>query len=84
MKTRQSRRLSGILWLTCNYYDPNPGSRWGFVISGDGMSTTSADELTELDEALRHLSLVPDDERGPAWRAYCDAILERRRKMENL
>ena len=47
------------------------------------MSTTSADELTDLDEALRHLSLVPDDERGAAWRAYCDARLERRRKMEN-
>lgn len=69
--------------LDCNYHDPNPGSRWGFVISGDGMSITSADAITEMDEALRHLSLVPDEERGAAWRAYCDAILERRRKMES-
>lgn len=46
------------------------------------MSIPSVDEITDLDEALRHLSLVPDDERGPAWHAYADAILERRR-LEN-
>ena len=45
------------------------------------MSITSADEITDLDEALRHLSLVPENERGDAWHAYADAILERR-KME--
>ena len=46
------------------------------------MSITSADEITDLDEALRHLSLVPENERGDAWHAYADAILERR-KLEN-
>jgi len=47
------------------------------------MSMTSSDEVTDLDEALRHLSLVPESERGPAWRAYSDAILERRRLDED-
>ena len=46
-------------------------------MSGDAISIIS--EVTDLDEALRHLSLVPESERGPAWRAYSDAILERRR-----
>lgn len=36
------------------------------------------DNMEQVDEALRHLSLVPPDERGPAWHAYLDAILERR------
>lgn len=36
------------------------------------------EEIAELDEALRHLSLVPQSERGEAWHAYMDAILERR------
>lgn len=46
------------------------------------MSITSHDEINDLDESLRYLSLVPVDERGAAWRAYCDALLEQRRKME--
>ena len=46
------------------------------------MSIASHDEITDLDESLRHLSLVPVEERGAAWRAYCDSILERRRKLE--
>lgn len=40
--------------------------------------------IEEIDEALRHLSLVPVDERGNAWHAYMDAILEQRNRMENL
>lgn len=43
------------------------------------MSIPSVDEITDLDESLRHLSLVPVEERGPAWYAYADAILERRK-----
>lgn len=35
---------------------------------------------SDIDEALLHLSLVPPDERGPAWHAYLDALLEARRE----
>jgi hypothetical protein len=34
----------------------------------------------EIDEALRYLSLVPTDQRGSAWHAYLDALLEQRGK----
>ena len=34
--------------------------------------------VSDVDEALRHLSLVPPAERGEAWHAYLDAILEKR------
>lgn len=48
------------------------------------MSVAIADTATipEIDEALRHLSLVPDRDRGTAWHAYSDALLERRRNLE--
>jgi len=36
------------------------------------------DPIEDVDEALRHLSLVPTDQRGEAWHAYLDAILEQR------
>ncbi len=36
------------------------------------------DPVEDVDEALRHLSLVPTNERGPAWHAYLDAVLEQR------
>jgi len=36
------------------------------------------DQTEDVDEALRHLSLVPTDQRGEAWHAYLDAILEQR------
>ena len=35
-----------------------------------------------VDEALRHLSLVPQAERGEAWHAYLDAILEKRTQAQ--
>lgn len=38
--------------------------------------------LDDVDEALRHLSLVPENERGPAWHAYADALLEQRNRTE--
>lgn len=34
--------------------------------------------LTEVDEALRHLTAIPEDERGPAWHAYRDRLLDQR------
>ena len=47
------------------------------------MSAALADaDLSDLDEALRHLSLVPISERGPAWYAYSDALLEARANLE--
>ena len=46
------------------------------------VSTADAD-LSEIDEALRHLSLVPEADRGQAWRAYSDALLEKRARMES-
>jgi len=48
------------------------------------MSVAIADTATipEIDEALRHLSLVPLPERGTGWLAYSDALLERRRILE--
>lgn len=47
---------------------------------GAGMSSAieTLDKVDDVDEALRHLSLVPPADRGPAWHAYLDAILERR------
>ena len=48
------------------------------------MSVAIADDttITEIDEALRYLSLVPDADRGPAWHAYSDALLEKRAELE--
>ena len=47
------------------------------------MSAALADaDLSDLDEALRHLSLVPTAERGPAWYAYSDALLEARANLD--
>lgn len=34
--------------------------------------------LPDIDEALAHLRAVPVEDRGPAWTAYLDAILEMR------
>lgn len=42
------------------------------------------ENISEIDEALRHLSLVPEAERGAAWQAYADALLERRNRLEGL
>jgi hypothetical protein len=46
------------------------------------MSVAITDTINDIDEALRHLSLVPDSDRGPAWHAYSDALLEQRAKLE--
>ena len=39
--------------------------------------------LPDIDEALTHLRAVNEDERGPAWTAYLDAILEMRAARAN-
>ena len=48
------------------------------------MESITSQTIEEIDEALRHLSLVPLEQRGTAWHAYMDAILEQRNRMENL
>lgn len=40
-------------------------------------------DLSQIDEALMHASLVPTDERGPAWHAWTNALLEQRRRLEH-
>lgn len=40
------------------------------------------DTLADIDEALTHLNQVPVDERGAAWRAYLDAVLDQRKESE--
>lgn len=37
--------------------------------------------LDEIDEALQHLRAIPLEERGAAWYAYCDSLLEERRQL---
>jgi hypothetical protein len=45
------------------------------------MATTTP-TLAEIDEALTHLKAIPDTERGTAWRAYLDTLLEQRNRIE--
>jgi len=39
--------------------------------------------IADVDEALTHLNQVPADERGAAWQAYLNAILEERLRITN-
>jgi hypothetical protein len=39
--------------------------------------------IPDIDEALTHLRAVNEDERGPAWTAYLNAVLELRAKKSN-
>jgi hypothetical protein len=41
------------------------------------------DTLSDIDEALTHLNQVPVADRGAAWRAYLDAVLDQRKELEN-
>ena len=34
--------------------------------------------ITEVDEALGHAQAIPNDERGAAWHAFVDRLLEQR------
>ena len=38
--------------------------------------------VDQIDEALMHASLVPLNERGPAWHAWTNALLEQRGRLE--
>lgn len=42
------------------------------------MATT----IVDVDEALTYLNQVPVAERGAAWRAYLDAVLDQRKESE--
>lgn len=39
-------------------------------------------ELGDIDEALRHLALVPEQKRGPEWWAYVNKCLDLRNDQE--
>lgn len=39
--------------------------------------------LTEIDEALEYLNKVPQPDRGAAWQAYLDALLDQRSKTKD-
>jgi hypothetical protein len=39
--------------------------------------------IVDVDEALTHLNQVPTDERGAAWQAYLNAVLDQRLKTKD-
>jgi len=39
--------------------------------------------IADVDEALTHLNQVPADERGAAWTAYLNAVLDQRLKTKD-
>lgn len=49
-----------------------------FPKPGDHMATT----IFDVDEALTYLNQVPVAERGSAWRAYLDAVLDQRKESD--
>jgi hypothetical protein len=54
-----------------------------FTFKGASMATLVVNaELSDIDEALMHASLIPEPERGPAWYAFTNALLEQRRTLE--
>ena len=44
-------------------------------------TVTASLALSEVDEALMHLSLTPVNERGEAWHRYLDERLEERHRL---
>ena len=82
--TRRGARYYVSSWKYCNH-NPLTVLVGGFVMYGVSMSIAMLDAETvdEIDEALRHLSLVPASNRGVAWQAFADALLERRTRLEN-
>jgi len=47
------------------------------------MATVATEQdIAQLDEALMHASLIPLNERGPAWHAWTNALLEQRRRLQ--
>ena len=47
------------------------------------MSSPIAEDLGEIDEALTYAQAVPQEDRGPAWYAYTDRLLEMRMNAKN-
>ena len=45
-----------------------------------GMSAAIADTLDDIDEALSHAQAIPMEQRGQAWYAYTDRLLEMRQE----
>ena len=39
--------------------------------------------IVDVDEALTHLNQIPTDERGAAWQAYLNAVLDQRLKTKD-
>ena len=40
-----------------------------------------SDDLEQIEEGLRHAAAVPEAERGAAWSAYVDRLLEERTRL---
>lgn len=62
---------------------PRP-HRVGFTIYGAAMQLIVLRDnlsLDEVDQALRYLGQVPDDQRGPAWHAMSDRVLDQRKTL---
>lgn len=38
--------------------------------------------LADVDEALEHCRAIPVEERGTAWQAYVDGLLEQRKAIQ--
>ncbi len=61
-------------------HSPEPTGR-GFLHSTTRSRDADVTTLAEVDEALFHLSLVPEDERGAGWHASLDARLAQRVRL---
>ena len=66
----QSLRIFGVVGLFPLPMTPNP------------FMEQVMDTLADIDQALTYLNQVPVDERGAAWRAYLDAVLDQRKESE--
>ena len=53
------------------------------LVAPNHIMEQAMDTLSDIDEALTHLNQVPVDDRGAAWRAYLDAVLDQRKELEN-
>ena len=55
-----------------------PRISWWVFSCEDNVQT-----ITEIDEALAHLAAVPENERGPAWYAYLNTLLDAKNKTKD-
>ena len=66
--------------MFCTYASPRT-PRGLLLFTGARMATLLITEdatVAEIDEALGHARRLPHDERGPAWFAFVDRLLEMR------